>query len=138
MDCIYIKHQVNVIDDITLQNGYQCAIKFKSKPKHVKFPVHLSAFILSYSQKRMNYIVNEVDGFTNWDNTFYYADTDSLMVHHRSFKILQFKHPNLFGKNLGQLHDDIDEVKKGIVIGAIFLSPKTYILEIFGIYKDTG
>ena len=83
MESIYIQYQANVIHDTTLQNGYQCAIKFKSNPKHVKFPVHLSAFILSYSQKRMNYIVNEANGFTNWDNTFYYADTDSLMLHHR-------------------------------------------------------
>jgi hypothetical protein len=138
VDGLYIKYQANVIHDITLQNGYQCAIKYISSPKHVKFPVHLSSFILSYSQKRMNYIVNEVDGFTNWNNTFYYADTDSLFLPHHVAQMLENKHPELFGKKLGQLHNDIEEVKEGRVIGAIFLAPKTYILEIFGIDLVTG
>jgi hypothetical protein len=40
------------------------------------------------------------------------------------------KHPDWFGKKLGQLHDDIDEVIDGIIIGARFLAPKLYILEI--------
>jgi hypothetical protein len=83
----------------------------------------------------MIYVVAEVDGFTNWDNTCYYADSDAIFLPHRVVQMLQKKHPELFGKKLGQLHDDIDEVKEGIIIGAIFLAPKVYILDIFGIDK---
>ena len=86
----------------------------------------------------MNKVVAECDGFRNCDNTFYYADTYSLLIPHRVVEELMKKHPDWFGKILGQLHDDIDEVIDGIIIGAIFLAPKLYILEILGIDKKTG
>ena len=141
MSHMWMKSIINskgIIYDVDLANGDQHAVKYKTGLKDVQFPVHLNSFVLSYSQKRMNYIVEEIDGFTNWDNTFYYADTDSMFLHHRVVQMLQKKHPELFGKKLGQLHDDIEEVNEGIIIGAIFLAPKVYILEIFGIDKETG
>ena len=45
-------------------------------------------------------IVAEFDGFRNWDNTFYYADTDSLFLPHRVVEELMKKHPDWFGNKL--------------------------------------
>lgn len=137
IDTIY-QTKTRVIHDIDLTNKSQCAVKYETRLKDVQFPVHLNAFMLSYSQERMNDIVGEFDGFRLWANTFYYADTDSLLIHHRSEQILRRKCPNLFGKKLGLLHDDIDEVTDGLIIGAILLAPKIYILEIFGRGKISG
>ena len=71
----------DVISDITLANQEQCLLKYRIGLKDVQHPVHLNNFVMSYSQRRMNRIVVECDGFRNWDNTFYYADTDSLFIH---------------------------------------------------------
>ena len=137
IDNIY-QTKSRVLHDVDLANDAQCAVKYEIGLRDVQFPVHLNSFVLSYSQERMNDIVGEFDGFRLWANTFYYADTDSLLIHHRSEQILRRKRPDLFGKKLGLLHDDIDEVIDGLIIGAILLAPKIYILEIFGRDKVTG
>ena len=137
IDDIY-QNSKEVLRDITLANDDQCLVEYKIGLQDVQFPVYLNAFVLSYAHRRMNMILAMCDGFTNWDNTFFYADTDSLFLHHRVGEILRKKDPDLFGKKLGQLHNDVEEVEDGIVIGAIFVAPKLYILEVFGISKKTG
>jgi hypothetical protein len=90
----------------------------------VKDPVHLNAFILAYSRVIMNRCINAFDGFTDWNKTFYYTDTDSIYIHINQLKELQRKMPDIIGKNLGNLHDDIKEVEGGKIIRAIFIRPK--------------
>jgi hypothetical protein len=43
--------------------------------------------------------------------------------------------PEVIGKGMGQLHDDITEVNGGKIIRAVFVRPKLYILEIIGYSK---
>ena len=44
--------------------------------------------------------------------------------------------PEVIGKGMGQLHDDITEVNGGKIIRAVFVRPKLYILEIIGYSKE--
>jgi len=112
---------------------------------YIKTPAHLGCFILSYSKLIMNQCINAFDGFKNWDNTFYYTDTDSLIISNKVLSMLEsvtVKYPAndkaipMVGKQLGQLHDDIDVVANGKIIRAIWVRPKCYILEVIGFDKD--
>jgi hypothetical protein len=84
----------------------------------------------------MNECINTFDGFTDWNKTFYYTDTDSFMIHHNQVKELEEKRPDLIGKKMGQFHDDIDEVENGKVIEAVFVRPKLYFLKVVGYSKN--
>ena len=98
-------------------------------------PSHLGEFILAYSKKIMNKAIDAMGGFRKWQDTFYYTDTDSLHIHNNKLKELQ-QSTVLVGKNIGQLHDDIDILEGGKIIRAIFVRPKVYIDEIIGYDKD--
>ena len=98
----------------------------------MKDPAHLGAFVFAYARKTMNQYLEIIDGFTDWNKTFAYTDTDCYHLHNDQYKELQEKMPNIIGKDMGQFHDDIDEVKDGKVIRAIWLDPKTYNLEVIG------
>ena len=59
-----------------------------------------------------------------------------MFIHHDQLKELQEKMPDIIGKGMGQLHDDITKVNGGKIIRAVFVRPKLYILEIIGYSKD--
>ena len=103
MEEIYRNREV--IRDDTLVNEEQCLIKYKIGLTYVQYPAHLNSLVLSYAQKRMACILNACNGFKDWDNTFWYADTDSLILHHKSVQILEHNHPDWLGKKLGQIHE---------------------------------
>ncbi|MGQ4876626.1 MAG: DNA polymerase, partial [Promethearchaeia archaeon] len=116
--------------DITLKNKKQCLINFSKKKLSVpSFPSHLGAFILAYSKKIMNECIDGFDGFEDWEITFYYTDTDSLHIHIRALKKLKETCPDIIGKNMGQLHDDLP-LEGGKIIRSLFIRPKLYIDEI--------
>ena len=117
-----------VVSDILLANNEQCLLEInKKRLGRVKDPAHLGAFVFAYSRKIMNEIINAIDGFTDWNKTFAYTDTDCLHIHNDQYKELQEKVPDLIGKeNMGQFHDDIDEVKDGKVIRAIWRRKNNY------------
>ena len=132
---IYQKHPIN--SDVILSNENQIMLEYPKKFARPKDPVHLNAFILAYSKVIMNDCVEAFDGFIDWEKTFYYTDTDSLHIHIKQFNELKERKPDIIvdvetGEKLGQLHDDIDEVKGGKIIWSVFLSPKTYIDVIVG------
>jgi len=63
-----------------------------------------------------------VGGYTNPERTFYYTDTDSMVVTQATFDLLKDKY---IGSDLGKLED---EFPKDIIVAARFLAPKTYCL----------
>ena len=137
IDKFYQRGQV--ITDVTLANQEQCLIELdKRKNSNVKDPVHINCFIQDYSKVIMNKCIDGFGGFTDWKNTPYYTDTDSLFIPHNLLIELQQKRPDIIGKKMGQLHDDISEVTQGKIICAIFLAPKLYILVIIGYSKKKG
>ena len=137
IDKYYQKGQV--ITDITLSNEEQCLLDLcKRRISNVKDPSHIGCFILAYSKVIMNRFIDAFDGFTDWDKTLYYTDTDSMFIHHNQFIELEQKRPDIIGKEMGQIHDDISEVNQGKIIRAIFLAPKLYICEIIGYSKKKG
>jgi hypothetical protein len=57
-----------VLMDRTMANKEQCLLYCaKQKPAHVDKPVHLNAFILSYSKVIMNDCIEGFGGFTDWE-----------------------------------------------------------------------
>ena len=118
-------------------NFEQVFIRKQLKEEEIRInkPSHLGAFILAYSKKIMNKAIDEMGGFRDIKNTFYYTDTDSLHIHINKLKELQ-KSTDLIGKQMGQLHDDIDILEGGKIIRAVFVRPKVYIDEIIGYDKE--
>jgi hypothetical protein len=130
-------HKGVVLLDRTMCNGKQCLLYLnKQRPSKVDKPVHLNAFILAYSKVIMNDCIEGFGGFVDWNKTFYYTDTDSIHIHHDEVKELQKNKNDIIGKNMGQLHDDIEEVNDGKIIKAYFLAPKLYLDVIIGFIKD--
>jgi hypothetical protein len=132
LDQLY--RRFRVMEEHTLANGNQALVRVRADPehKHENHPVHLGAFILAWTKVLMNQCIDSFDGFTSWDGTFYYTDTDSLHVHARALAMMKKKRPDIIGEELGQLHDDIDEVKNGKIIASRFVRPKLYMDEIIG------
>ena len=48
----------------------------KKRASNVKDPAYLGAFVFAYARKIMNRCINTFGGFTDWNNTFAYTDTD--------------------------------------------------------------
>jgi hypothetical protein len=132
VDELYRKGKVMLDED--LGNEEQCLLKLRKDKKHVRIntPTYLGSFILAFSKVIMNNAIAAFDGFYNWDHTFYYTDTDSLHVHHDQIEVLKAidsineSDKKILGGAMGQLKDDISEVKNGKIIEAIFVSPKVY------------
>jgi hypothetical protein len=96
-------------------------------------PHYLGAFILSHSRVIMNTYYDMIDSErlktpdtacwrTSLDNSMYYTDTDSLIVHSVKNDIIQ-QH---VGSKLGMLSD---ELSGGKIIEGYFLSPKVYCVK---------
>jgi len=115
-----------------LANG-QAMVEADKERVRIKDPAHLSAFILAYSKVIMNRAIAAFDGFKDWESTFYYTDTDSIQVRADTIQRILKTAPELIGKDLGQLKDDISEVAGGKIIRAVFVRPKLYADEIIGL-----
>ena len=120
-------------------------IKKALKDCNANKPLHLGAFILSYSKRIMNQCIASFNGFEDWNNTFYYTDTDSMIIKLsllEKLKKITVKYPSneeeisLVGSGLGQLHDDLD-LKNAKIIRGIWVRPKLYVLEYIG-YNSKG
>ena len=76
-----------VVSDILLANNEQCMLEFnKKRMGKVKYHSHLGAFVFAYSRKIMNERINVIGGFTDWNKTFAYTDTDCLQIHNDQYK----------------------------------------------------
>ena len=101
--------------------------------KTVSKPHYLGAFILSYSRQIMNRYFDifdterlkkqaEYDWQKAIEGSFYYTDTDSLIVHSSQMDAAKDE----IGKKLGEL---ADELSGGKIIEGYFLSPKLYCVK---------
>ena len=122
--------------DKRLANRKQMMSLIKRERRVEKHPVHLGVFVLAFSKVIMNQCIEAFDGFNNWRTTFFMTDTDSLHVHRGSLEMLKELCPHIVGEEMGQLHDDIDEVAFGKIIASRFVRPKLYIDVIVGYDKD--
>jgi len=97
--------------------------------KTISKPIQLGAFVLAYSRKIMNELVDLLDPdrytdvFKSLINTPWYTDTDSLFFHCSQLDRIKHKFAVDGVKELGQLDD---ELEGGKIIEAYFLAPKLY------------
>lgn len=95
-------------------------------------PHYLGAFVLSYSRQIMNSYFDMLDPFRlnpgegTWldsmDHSFFYTDTDSLIVHAKHMDRVRDK----LGSELGML---ADELSGGKILEGYFLAPKLYCVK---------
>jgi len=121
-----------VIEDITMVNGKQALVNVESFRQREKHPVHLGVFILSWTRLFMDECLDAFGGFDDWFRTISYTDTDSYFMHDDSYQALLRKRPDIKGDELGQMHDDIEEVAEGKIIASRFVRPKLLVTEIIG------
>lgn len=87
-------------------------------------PVYIAAQVTAHSRLICNEVLLKLKALTEPERVFHYSDTDSFVLPR---SVLDYaKEENLVGKNLGMLDDELDG---GKIIRAIYLAPKTYILE---------
>jgi hypothetical protein len=101
------------------------AVRMKRKNPVPTKPIYLGAQILANSRVHMSHILDSIGGYDDPNCAFYYTDTDSYCLHAEGYNKL--KKGIYWGKELGCICDDLEEGSK--VLRAIFLAPKTYILE---------
>lgn len=87
-------------------------------------PVYIAAQITAHSRLICNEALYELDALNYPERVFHYSDTDSFVLPVKVLKAAKEK--NMIGKELGMLDDELDG---GKIIRAIYLAPKTYILE---------
>ena len=89
----------------------------------------LGVQVLSMSKRIMNEVMTTAEDL---DIKIYYQDTDSMHIEKARLQDLadEFKlkyNRELIGKNLGQFHNDFDEVENGYAYKSIFNGKKCYI-----------
>jgi DNA polymerase family B len=86
--------------------------------------------ILATSRVVMSQYTDFIGGYEDPECAIYYGDTDSIIIRSSAYRAALEKDEDgkIFGKGLGMLKDEFGG--QGKVIEAIFLAPKTYILEV--------
>jgi DNA polymerase elongation subunit (family B) len=85
-------------------------------------PLHIGAFILSYSRRLYLEYLKIIDPTLTRPDLFIYTDTDSFFVSGKDYKKLQ--EANVFGEDIGMLSNDI--ANDGLITHFIAFAPKTY------------
>ena len=88
-------------------------------------PVYLGVFILAYARCDMSRYMRLCKGYKHPFHTYHYTDTDSLVLHNLTVDKYILK-SGTYGKELGCLDN---ELNGGRIVKAVFLAPKTYLLE---------
>lgn len=85
--------------------------------------------ILAQSRVLMSIYTDFIGGYTQGNKASYYGDTDSMIISHMAHEMAKLRdiHGLFFGSAFGHLMDEFEGSK---IVKGIFLSPKTYILEI--------
>lgn len=104
--------------------SYGFIVETLNKNRNPTKPVYIAAQVTAYARILTNYALMKGGSLVNPASAFDYTDTDSFVIDIDVAKRLnQF---GMIGENLGQLDD---ELKGGKIVRAIYLAPKTYILE---------
>jgi hypothetical protein len=87
------------------------------------YPTHITAFITSHARAFMSRVMRELNGYKDPQHTFFYTDTDSLILHARTSHLIA----PYVGNDLGKFEDEL----KGKIVEAVFIGKKTYALTYF-------
>jgi hypothetical protein len=121
---------MDLLGDFETATRCICEVEKQLDEKAIKRPSYLGAFILSYSKQIMNEYIAMFDGFDSFETTPLYGDTDSLFIHEREYqKLLE---TDLIGKDLGQLHNDLEGVIDGKIILGIYPALKAHYEQYIG------
>lgn len=128
LDKYLIKNSANIISYIQVNKNLS-AIKVGQQIDTFYTNTLLGVQILSMSKRIMNEVMCTAEDI---GIKIYYQDTDSM--HIQKFKIddlaAEYKQRygrELIGKNLGQFHNDFDEVENGYAYKSIFVGKKMYV-----------
>ncbi len=122
-----VKEDIHHITEIISHGQVLAYYGFEEKNyTHSPFPIELSAFILSHARIMMSFFLRMMEIHKkyngHYDETLFYQDTDSLIVHIKSWNRLPEKYKG--DKELGQLKLEID----GKIICIIVLANKSYAI----------
>lgn len=92
-------------------------------------PLQFGVNILSTSRVLMSIYTRHIGGYTDPSKASFYGDTDSMILHSEAYKDAKNRDTSktIFGDEFGRLSE---EWKDGKILRAVFIAPKTYILEI--------
>lgn len=92
-------------------------------------PLQYGVNILSSSRILMSLYTDFIGGYTQEANASYYGDTDSMILHSHAYLEARMRVGSeaVFGDDFGKLSE---EWKNSKILRAVFIAPKTYILEI--------
>ena len=126
---IYARIQQKIIDCIDLNNSNISQIKISKQIDDFASNTLLGVQILSMSKRIMNEVMCTAEDL---DIKIFYQDTDSMHIEKGRLNELSIEYQKRFnreliGKNLGQFHNDFDEVADGYAYHSIFLGKKAYI-----------
>lgn len=92
-------------------------------------PLAIGVNILAFSRILMSWYTRIIKGYWNENHASYYGDTDSMIIHRRAFDyVKKLNDQQVLGDDFGKLKEEYPGSK---MIRAIFLAPKTYIMEFF-------
>ncbi len=116
----------NVITDILKVNSNFWIISTKPKEEYdinqkINKPSHEGSFILAYSRELMYKVYEDIGSIYDMEKLFYYGDTDSLHVHQKYTKKLNFKN------DLNGVQNDLGDGAK--IICGMWVAPKLYMEE---------
>ena len=123
-----IKNSANVIC-YTQVNKNLSAIKVGQQIDTFYTNTLLGVQILSMSKRIMNEVMCSAEDI---GIKIYYQDTDSMHIEKNKINYLAEEYKKryereLIGKNLGQFHNDFDEVENGYAYKSIFVGKKMYV-----------
>ena len=113
-----------------IRNEYNTVLIKESKPTVDQFNNCIAGVIILSMSKR---IMNEVMCLAeDLDIKIYYQDTDSMHIEHDKINLLAEEYKKLYnreliGKNMGQFHNDFDELPDGYSTELIILGKKMYV-----------
>ena len=123
-----IKNSAKVISYIQVNKNLY-AIKVNKQIDTFYTNTLLGVQILSMSKRIMNEVMCTAEDI---GIKIYYQDTDSMHIEKNKINYLAEEYKNrygrdLIGKNLGQFHNDFDEVENGYAYKSIFVGKKMYV-----------
>lgn len=128
LDKYLIKNSAKVISYIQVNKNLS-AIKVGQQIDTFYTNTLLGVQILSMSKRIMNEVMCTAEDI---GIKIYYQDTDSMHIQKNKIDDLAKEFKNrygreLIGKNLGQFHNDFDEVENGYAYKSIFVGKKMYV-----------
>ena len=128
LDKYLIKNSAKIISYIQVNKNLY-AIKVGQQIDTFYTNTLLGVQILSMSKRIMNEVMCSAEDI---GIKIYYQDTDSMHIEKNKINYLAEEYKNrygreLIGKNLGQFHNDFDEVENGYAYKSIFVGKKMYV-----------